>query len=906
MPESSDPARPSADAILARVSRGDRDHEGHLKIFLGMAPGVGKTYTMLEAARARAMAGDHVVVGVAETHGRIETAEQLLGMDIVPRRTVEHRGTRLEEMDVDAILERRPQLAIVDELAHTNAPGSRHPKRCQDVYELLAAGIDVYTTVNIQHLESLNDAVAQITGVRVRETLPDTMLERADEVELVDLPVEELIERLGEGKVYFPEQAQRATQQYFREGNLNALRQLALRYVAGRVDRDMHTYMRAHAIPGPWPTNERLMVSVSPSPLSPRLVRATRRMAERRASEWYAVYVETPAQNRLAEADRARVADTLRLAESLGGHAVTLPGSDIAEELLRFAQVQNITEIVVGRSMRSWWIELVRGSIVPRLVRNTFGIDVYVVTAEDDGGPTERAAAVTPEAPRHIALGQYAWATLAVAVAAGLAGILRSELGVANLSMVFLVAVLFVAIRWGLRASIAASLISVLVYDFLYVPPFHTFTIDSPQDVLALTVFLIVAILTSNLTGRIRDQSEAARRREARTSALYNLSRRIAGSFDVAAIANVIVAEVATYLDARVSLLVRDDERLVERAATAGVGLSESEMAAATWSLRHERLAGSGTDTLPGEKWLYVPLRSAGRTVGVMALCVESAARLLDPDQRRMVEAFADLAAVALERARLAGEIEQAAMITERERLQSLLLSSISHDLRTPLASIVGAASSLVEGVDRYDRETRQDLALTIREEGERLDRFVGNLLDATRLEAGALRLTRDWVEPGDLVSSALRSLGQRLGRHEVVLDLPPTLPMINVDFVLVEQVLVNILDNAVKYSPDDSKVRVEGWHDDESQFIAITDEGPGIPPEDLERVFDRFYRVQHSDKRSAGTGLGLSICRGIMSEHGGTITAQSPVENGRGTRIVLRFPSAVASPSPVGAEERS
>ncbi|MBC8144520.1 MAG: sensor histidine kinase KdpD, partial [bacterium] len=746
MPPRNDEVRPSPDALLANVTREERAQAAHLKVFLGMAPGVGKTYTMLESARVHAMAGKNVVVGIVETHGRTETAELLLGLDIIPRRKVEYKGSVLDEMDVDAIVARSPSLVLVDELAHTNVPGSHHAKRYRDVEDLLAAGIDVYTTLNIQHLESLNDAVAQITNVRVRETVPDRMLERADEVELVDLPVDELLERLRLGKVYLPAQAERAVRSYFREGNLSALRQLALRYVAERVDKQMHSYMQAHAISGPWPTHERLMVSVGPSPTSARLVRATRRMAARRGAEWIAAYVETPRHHRMTDIDRARVARTLGLAEELGGTSATIAGEDVSAELLRFARKQNVTEIVVGKSMRKWWIELVRGSIVADLVQNRSNIDVYVVTGDDDADtPKAGEQLSTTIDDDHRKLGAFAWATLTVAIAGALCAALDEWLSLPNLSMVFLVGVLFIAVRWGLRPSIYTSVLSLLVYDFFFVPPHFTFTISSPQDVLALVVFLIVGILTSNLTGRIRDQAISVRAREARTAALYDLSRRVAGELDLDVISNTVVDGVSRHLDADVALFVVDNGRLISRAcAPDDHAMSEAEHAAATWTYEHNRMAGNGTDTLPGEQWLYIPMRSAGHVVGVLALHSHTDASMVDPDQRRLIEAFADLGAVAVDRARQSREIERVKLVSERERLQGLLLSSISHDLRTPLASIIGAATSLLDGGARYSEDVRSDLASTIREEGERLNRFVGNLLDTTRLEAGPLTLNRE------------------------------------------------------------------------------------------------------------------------------------------------------------------
>lgn len=897
MQERIDDTRPSHEALLAEANREVRSRGGHLKIFLGMAPGVGKTFTMLEAARTRAMAGEHVVVGLVETHGRTETAELLLGLSIVPRRQFPYGGTSLDEMDLDEVLRRRPSLVLVDELAHTNAPGSRHVRRFLDVEELLANGIDVYTTVNIQHLESLNDAVAQVTGVRVRETVPDRILERADEIELVDLPVEELLERLSEGKVYVPSHAERAIRKYFREGNLSALRQLALRFVAERVDRQMRTYMSAHAISGPWPTSERLLVSVGPSPLSARLIRATRRMAERRHAEWIAVYVEKPRDAQLPVADRQRVVATLRLAEELGARTATIFGTDVAGELIRFAQRQNVTEIVVGRTGRSRWAELLLGSVVSRLLRNEAEIDVYVVTGDDQEPPSR--AATSQHDPRRFSWHHLASPILVVVAAATLGIAIRDVLSLATLPLIFLLGVILTAVQLGLRASIIASFASVLAYNFFFVPPLHTFDVDSGNDVVSLLVYLVVAVLTSNLAGRVRDQANAVRARQERTSALYELSQRIAGEIDLNAIADAIASDIGRNLDGRVVMLVGSEERPEQRASfPPGVELSTGERAAATWSMMHNRVAGRGTETLSGDHWTYVPLSVGRRTLGVVAIDLDPPTRTLDPEQAQFLTAYADLAAIAVERLRMTAEVEAATILSERERLQGLLLSSISHDLRTPLASIVGSASSLLELGDVYPPEVTRDLLLTIREEGERLNRFVGNLLDSTRIEGGTLDLNRDWVETGDVIGSAVRSLAHRLSRHTLVVDIAPGLPLLYADFVLLEHVLLNLLDNADKYSAGGSTIAVGAWREAKEICISVRDEGLGIPIKDLPHIFDKFYRAHHGDQRPAGTGLGLSICRGIILEHGGTVTAESPTESGVGTRMLVRLPIPVEAPT--------
>ena len=876
--------RPSPEAFL---SAAEQEGRGRLKIFLGAVPGVGKTYAMLEAAQVRKREGIDVVVGVVETHGRLETEALLHDLEIIPRRELEYRNRAFDEMDLDAILARRPQLILVDELAHTNIPGSRHPKRYLDVEELLAADIDVYTTVNIQHLESLNDTVAQITGTRVRETIPDRILDGAAEIELVDLSPDELLQRLREGKVYVPEQAQRAIQRFFRLGNLTALRQLALRRTAERVDEQMQTYMQAHAIPGPWPAGERILVGVSSSPHSSSLVRAARRMAHRRHAEWLALYVETPRHHRLSDVDRDRVAQTLRLTEQLGGEAVTIPGQNVAEDLIRYAQSRNVTEVIIGRSLRSGWSELWRASIVYDLISKSGNIDVHVINEADEGSPR------TPTSPvlQRPAIHTYVLSAAAVCVAGVTAKILESFLAFPNLSMVFLIAVLFSAVTWGLGPSILASILSLLVYNFFFVSPIFTFTVANPQDILALVVFLITAVLTSNLAARVRYQADAAKHREARTAALYALSRQIAGAAGLSDVLRAIVTQVAQILGAKVVALLPEADQLVLKAGhPADMQLTAAERAAATWAWQHNQPAGRGTDTLPGGEWFYLPLGTAQGTVGVLGLQFETPEVVISPDQRRLLEALAGQAAVAIERTRLVREMMRARLLTETERLRDALLSTISHDLRTPLVSIIGAVSSLLTYEATYDEGARQELLLTIQEEAERLNRFVGNLLDMMRLESGAIELKREWVEIGDVIGTALSRLSRALGQHQLVVEVDPDLPMLRLDFVLVEHVLVNLLENAAKYSPPQTTIRVRARREGQSIAFEVADEGIGIPAGERARIFDKFYRVQRGDRQGAGTGLGLSICRGIVEAHGGQITAGSP-PYGQGSVFTVTFP---------------
>jgi two-component system sensor histidine kinase KdpD len=725
--------------------------------------------------------------------------------------------------------------------------------------------------------------VTQITGIRVRETIPDRILDEAAEVELVDLSPEELLQRLRDGKVYIPEQAQQAIRRFFRLGNLNALRQLSLRRTAERVDEQMQTYMQAHAIPGPWPAGESILVCVSPSPLSPRLVRATRRMADRRHAEWMAVYVETPQHHRLSDADRDQLSRTLQLAEQLGGEALSIPGEDIAEDLIKYAESRNVTEIVIGKSLRSRWSGLWRGSIVNELIRKSGNIDVYVIKADEASQPTGRAPVY-----QRPAVSSYVWSAVAVSLAAATARGLQIYFPLPDLSMVFLTAVLISAVTWGLWPSIGASMLSVLVYNFFFIPPLHTFTVASPRDLLNLIVFLMVAVLTSNLAARVRNQAETAKHREARTAALFALSRQIAGAAELSDVLRAIVTYVAQVLSAKVVILLPETDRVLLQAAyPAHIDLTEAERAAATWAWQHNQPAGRGADTLPGGEWFYLPLTTAHTTVGVLGLQFDLPEAIIAPDQRRLLEALAGQAAVAVERTRLVREMEQARLLTETERLRDALLSTISHDLRTPLVSIIGAVSSLLTCGATYAEKDRRELLMTIQEEAERLNRFVGNLLDMMRLESGALELQREWVEIGDVIGTALARLKQPLSQHQLVVEVEPGLPMLQLDFVLMEHVLVNVLENAATYSPSHTSIRISARRQGQAIAVEVADQGQGVPVADLERIFDKFYRVQQGDRHGAGTGLGLSICRGIIEAHGGQISAKRAL-HGHGTVVTV------------------
>ncbi|HEV2265269.1 MAG TPA: sensor histidine kinase KdpD [Stellaceae bacterium] len=882
-------SRPSPEALLAAAAQEGR---GRLKVFLGAAPGVGKTYEMLTAAHARLREGVDVVVGIAETHGRAETEALLRGLEVVPRRSIAYRDRTLVEMDLDAILQRRPKLVLVDELAHTNAPGTRHPKRYLDVEELLAAGIDVYTTLNIQHVESLNDVVAQITRIRVRETVPDSVLDRADDIEVVDLSPDDLIQRLKDGKVYVPHQAERAVRHYFKPGNLTALRELALRRTAQRVDEQMVTYMQAQAISGPWAAGERVLVCVNEEPTGGGLIRYAKRLADRLHGPWTALYVETPRHQRLDDAQRDRVADTLRLAERLGGNALTVPGARIADDVTNYARANNITHIVIGKSTRSRWFEMLHGSVVHELVRSSGNISVHVI-AGDGSEPVPAKTVKTAVEPAAVDIQPYAFTTGIVGGALGIGLVLQQFLSVTHVALVFLTAVLIAAIRYGLWPSLYACLISVLAYNFFFLPPVYTFTIADPENVVALFFFLVVAIVASNLASRTRSQMVAARARVRTTEELFAFSRKLAGIGKLDDLLWATVYQIALMLSVRVVVLLPAGEGIAVRAGYPPEDeLDEADLAAARWTWEHNRPAGRGADTLPGAKRLFLPLRTGRGIVGVLGIDRDRPGPLLTPDGRRLLDALADQVAVAIERIAFAEDIDRARVTAETERLRAALLTSISHDLRTPLASILGALTSLRSYGEIYDAKTRDELMATVQSEAERLNRFIGNLLDMTRLESGAVALKPESVDAAEIVDTALRRASRIVADHRVELDFAPDLPLLKADYLLLEQVLFNLLDNAAKFTPVGLAIRVVGRRDGDFVALRVEDEGPGIPEGERERIFDKFYRVHAQDRQRAGTGLGLAICRGFVEAMGGTIVAANRSEHG-GAVFTVRLPAA-------------
>jgi len=881
----SDLLRPDPDELLKQIQADEQAHKrGKLKIFLGYAAGVGKTYAMLEAARQRKEEGVDVVIGYVETHKRAETEAMVGELEILPRKSIEYHGVALTEMDVDAVIARSPALVLVDELAHTNAPNSRHPKRYQDVEELLDAGINVYTTLNIQHLESLNDVVAQITGVIVRETIPDSVIDEASEIELIDLPPDELLTRLQGGKVYIPEQAARAIREFFRKGNLTALREMTMRRAAERVDDQMRSYMQTRAISGPWAAGERLLVCISPSPLAEKLIRTTRRLADELNAEWFAVYVEIASKPEVNPANRERIGRVLQLAEELGAKSLTLAGSSIQEAVLEYARKNNITKVVVGKPIKPRWQELWKGSIVDQLIYASGDIDVYVISAREGSSNPIMSKEWQPHRP----LGRYLLA-LGLVIVSTLLGIsIRGDLEPTNLVMLYLASTVISAIFLGRGPSLLTAIAGVLAFDYFLVPPYLTFAVSDTQYVITFIALFVISLVISSLTARAREQAEAATMREKQTAALYNLSRDLTSATDLQQVANIIISQISLGFEREVAIFLPEGKQVYVFAASPNYQPDENELAVATWAYQHDQPAGRGTDTLPAASLRCHPLKTSNGIVGVLGIHSKDKTNFLTPEQRLTLAAFANQSALAIERASLAEQAQQAELLQATEKLQTALLNSISHDLRTPLVSITGALTSLDEQSEDLDDENRRSLIVTAREEADRLNRLVGNLLSMTRIESGAIKLHREPGDIQDVVGTALEQLGKRIANRKVQVDVPDDFPLVPMDFTLMVQVLVNVLENAVKYSPEYCMIDVSADLVDDMARVQIADRGEGIPPEDLVRIFDKFYRVQRPDSVS-GTGLGLSISKGIVEAHNGNIFALR--RDGGGTIIQIELP---------------
>lgn len=884
--------RPNPDDLLAKA-KAEEARRGSLRVFLGYAAGVGKTYSMLENAHRARSEGRDVVVGYIEPHARPDTQALVTGLEVLPAKETEYRGVKLREFDVDAALARRPELVLVDELAHTNAEGSRHAKRWQDVDELLAAGINVWTTLNVQHLDSLNDVIGQITGVTVRETVPDHIFDAADELELVDISPEDLLARLQAGKVYVPSHAQRAMQNFFSKGNLTALREMSLRQAARRIHTDVELARRLQAVSQPWATAERLLVCVGPSPTTARVIRTAKRMAVALDAPWMAVAVDATGATD-GSPTKSRIAQHFRLAERLGAETDTISGQDIPGAILDYARSRNVTKILIGKTHQPRWKRFLFGTVVDDILEQSGDIDVYVIHGERDA--EDIAASSVAHAPA--AWRAYVGSACAIATG-GLAAMALKTLHLAdsevNTVMVFLAAVAFVAVQFGRGPAIFASVLAVLAFDFFFVSPFLTLAVSDVQYLVTFAVMLVISLIISTLTSRLKSQVESTRLRERRTSTLYQLGKQLSSLYGGVFLVSAAAKRVAEMFGGEVAVYLRQPSGPPQLAFGYETTIARHPVSAsaAQWAIDHDQIAGAATNTLPNAAGLFVPLAASQAVLGAIAVRVPEAERLLDPEQRRLLEACANQLALALERDQMAIAAAEARIQAEAEQVRSTLLSGVSHDLKTPLAAIAGASSSLLEATS-LDNETRRQLLETVADEAARLNRLLENILQMSKLDAGAVKPNTQWHVMEEIVGSALRRTSRELQGRAVDVRLPVDLPLVSVDGLLLEQVLVNLLDNAARYTPPQTAITISAAVDGKWLRLSVCDNGPGVPPGSEERIFEKFYRASPADS-TRGSGLGLAICRAIAQVHGGTIAAAN--RPGGGAEFVLRLPLGKDAP---------
>lgn len=878
--------RPDPDALLAQIhAEAAQARRGRLKIFFGASAGVGKTYAMLGAARAARAQGVDVLVGIVETHGRAETEALLSGLALLPRRAVPYRERSLTEFDLDAALARRPGLLLLDELAHSNVPGSRHPKRWQDVDELLAVGIDVWSTMNVQHLESLNDIVGGITGVRVAETVPDWVFDKADEVVIVDLPPDELLQRLKEGKVYLAQQAERAVRNFFRKGNLIALRELALRRTADRVDGDMLAYRERSAVQRVWGTRDSLLACVGPGGHGDKTVRSAARLAAQLSVPWHAVYAETPALERLPEAKRQRILRVLALAQEMGAATATLAGHDAAAAIVSYARQHNLAKVVVGRTASARRLSWPRplGERIAALAPDLDLVQIALpVPAPKDAG----ASAAAAEVRRPVDWRGYAMSAALCGVVTVLATPLLPVFALSNILMLFLLTVLVVALRWGRGPAVLAAFLAVGAFDFFFVPPRFTFAVSDVQFVITFVVMLAVALVIGHLTGSLRYEARVAQRREDRVRALYEMSRDLTGALMVEQVAEIGARFLAAQFDARSALYVAGADDTLGAPLVPGEA-AEIDGAIAQWSFDRNEPAGQGTGTLPATPALYLPLSAPMRLRGVLAVQPRDPTRLAVPEQRRLLDTCASLLAISLERIHYIDVAQDTTVQVESERLRNSLLSAISHDLRTPLASLVGLAETLTLAGPPL-QGAQAETAHAMREAALRMTALVNNLLDMARLESGSVKLDRQWQPFEEVVGSALHAARPALGARPVRTLLPENLPMVHIDAVLIERVLFNLLENAGKYTPPGTPIEIGAAAEGDAVALWVDDHGPGLPKGKEAAIFDKFERGR-KESATPGVGLGLAICRAIVEAHGGSIRGET--RPGGGARFTLRVP---------------
>jgi len=891
-----DSQRPNPDELLDIVNAEDKKKsEAQLRIFFGMSAGVGKTYAMLEAAHEAKEDGIDVVIGVVETHGRQETAELLEGLEVIPKKKINYRGTSIEEMDLEAILKRRPKLVVVDELAHTNAPGSLHPKRYQDVLQLLEEGIDVYTAVNVQHIESRKDSVEKITGIVIRETVPDSLIERANHIELIDITPAGLLKRLREGKVYLEERAERATQNFFKEAPLSALREIALRLTAEKVDYDLKDYSKLHGSEGPWNTNERLMVAVSHSPYSERLIRATRRYAFNLEAPWMAIYVDTGAA--LNNIDQAQLSKNLSLARELGAEVVTVPDVDVTEALQRVAKQRNVTQMIIGRPTQRFLRDhLEGGTVLDRLVRQSGEFDVHVIRQET---ASQRVRRWIPEFSNLSAWIQYwyvFWIMVGVTI---LTHIASGFLGYRSIGFIYLLAILGLSLVFSLGPVLFAAALSSLLWNFFFIPPKYTFTISSIEDALLCISYFVVAVTTGYLTHRIRRHERVFQEREERTQFLYQITKDISAGGGKEVYLAKVADQLSNILTGSCGFIVKSAAAKLDFSIISSeyMQLSEKEQAVALWAFENEKAAGWSTDNLPSSRNFYLPMKTTDGPVGLIVFKPKKIKRL-SIDYENLLFTVGNQVAIAIEREELEEKSKSADRLRESEKLHQALMNSVSHELRTPLTTIIGSASTLAEPQVRENPELRKDLSEELVRASHRLNRVIENLLDMTRLNSGMLSLKKDWYDVRELLKLTVKRLGGDLGGHPIDYNIGDV-PLVKIDYRLLEQVFANLILNAVAYTPDLSPIHLSVYQDGEWLVIRVRDEGAGLPPEALSRVFEKFYRVPGT--KAGGTGLGLFIAKSLVEAHSGTIEAQNSASGG--AEFVIRLP---IEPMPQVLEEPS
>lgn len=872
--------RVDPEAMLELANK-ELSERGVLTVYLGAAAGVGKTYTMLESGWENIREGVDTVVGYVETHGRAETDALVNGLEVIPTRDIEYRGKMFKEMDLDAILARKPHLVLVDEFAHTNIPGSRHAKRYQDVEELLEAGIDVYTTLNIQHIESVNDIVEQITGIAIKETVPDWIVQEG-QIQLIDIPTDDLLERLAEGKVYIPEKANEAMQRFFRAGNISALRELALRYTASRVDKQIESYMKAHAIAGPWPASEKILVCIDTDPLSLSLIRSGKRLAEAYQGKLCVAYVERPADNYMNKRDTENLSRALRLAEELDAEVHKIAGSDIASEIVRFARNNNITQMIVGKRPRTRLHEIFIHSVTNKLINMSRGIVVHVITGEATSKDASKATETVASAKldwRKLGIG-----VLMALVVTAIIAPFYDAIGIVNTTLAYFIPVVAAGMLGSKRSAVLTALVSIVLFDFIYVKPRFSFQVYDFRYMTSFILFIVVAYIIGEMKDRLNYQLEFIRTRERRAQALVALSREIVAERELDRILEYAVESIANSTGADVMLFMPDSngklKLITSKFQTEEDFLDDNEFGVASWVYEHKEMAGAGTDTLNGAAALYLPLDTEEGTQGVLGIRLEAIADFMTPEEERQLKIFANLTAVAIARVRLTEKLQQSKLVEESDKLHKALLSSLSHDLHTPLASIMGSVTALLDNEQAYDDNSRHMMLENINDGAFRMNRLVSNLLEMTKIESGSITLRREWCDIEDLFNAAYARVEKYLEDRRIELKLQENLSFVYADFVMIEQVLINLLDNAVKYSENDSLIEVSFVKEDNYADVRVINRGEGIPEADIKRIFDKFYRVR-SPKKVSGSGLGLAICKGIVEAHGGRIEARNIADYG-------------------------